>query len=278
MDSANPRGALWTRWDPHIHAPGTILSDLYRGSDPWEEFLSRIEASDPLIRALGITDYCSVAVYEQVLEKQRNGRLTDVGLIFPNIEMRFGIETAKGSAINVHLLFSPEDPNHVVLIKRFLSELHFPFEGETYRCDRDDLIRLGKAYDKSIRDDRKALEVGSTQFKVDFNELRAAWKDSAWVQHNTLVAVAGGTGDGTAGLKENTSFAALRREIERFAHIIFLPTDSKGSSGLERAPTLFNSSRKNGVAASRASTDRTPTGMKRLAIRTSTVSAGSKET
>jgi len=221
MDSANPRGALWNRWDPHIHAPGTILSDQYKGSDPWEEFLSRIENSDPLIRALGITDYYSIAVYEQVLEKQRNGRLSGIGLILSNVEMRFGIETAKGSAINVHLLFSPEDPDHVALIKRFLSELHFPFQGETYRCDPGDLVRLGKAYDKSIKDDRKALEAGSTQFKVNFDELRKAWKESTWVQHSTLVAVAGGSTDGTSGLKENSSFTALRREIETFANIIF---------------------------------------------------------
>ena len=155
------------------------------------------------------------------LKSSVTGRLSDVGLIFPNVEMRFGIETAKGSAINVHLLFSPEDPDHVALIKRFLSELHFPFQGETYRCDPSDLVRLGKAYDKSIKDDRKALEAGSTQFKVNFDELRKAWKDSAWVQNNTLVAVAGGSTDGTAGLKEDSSFTALRREIERFAHIIF---------------------------------------------------------
>lgn len=221
MNAENPRGAIWNRWDPHIHAPGTILSDQYKGSDSWEEFLSRIEQSDPPIRALGITDYYSIALYEQVLEKKRNGRLTSVGLIFPNIEMRFGIETAKGSAINVHLLFSPEAPDHIELIKRFLSELHFPFQGESYRCAADDLIRLGKAYDKSIKDDRKALEAGSIQFKVNFDELRKAWKDSAWVQQNTLVAVAGRSADGTSGLQEDGSFTALRREIETFAHIIF---------------------------------------------------------
>ena len=221
MDLANPRGALWNRWDPHIHAPGTILSDQYKGSDPWEEFLSRIEQSDPPIRALAITDYYSIAIYEQVLAKQRSGRLSEVGLIFPNVEMRFGIETGKGSAINVHLLFSPEDSEHVALIKRFLSELHFPFQGETYRCDPGDLIRLGKTYDKSITGERKALVAGSSQFKVNFDELRKAWKESTWVQHNTLVAVAGGSTDGTSGLKEDSSFVALRREIERFANIIF---------------------------------------------------------
>jgi hypothetical protein len=221
MDSENPRGAVWHRWDPHIHAPGTILSDQYKGADPWEEFLSRIEQSNPLIKALGITDYYSIALYEQVIEKKRGGRLSSVGLIFPNIEMRFGIETAKGSAINFHLLFSPEDSDHVARIKRFLWELHFQFQGESYRCAADDLIRLGKAYDPSIKDERKALEAGSIQFKANFDELRTAWKDSAWVQQNTLVAVAGRSADGTAGLQEDGSFTALRREIETFAHIIF---------------------------------------------------------
>jgi hypothetical protein len=221
MDSVNVRGSLWNRWDPHIHAPGTVLNDQYKGTDPWEEFLLRIEKSDPPIRALGITDYYSLQVYEQVVAKKRSGRLAGVGLIFPNIEMRFGIETAKSSAINVHVLLSPEDADHVARIKRFLSELHFSFQGESYRCEQSDLIRLARAYDKTITDDKRALEVGSTQFKVNFDELRKVWRESEWVQRNTLVAVAGGSTDGTSGLKEDSSFTALRREIETFAHIIF---------------------------------------------------------
>jgi energy-coupling factor transporter ATP-binding protein EcfA2 len=221
MDSVSKRGSLWHRWDPHIHAPGTILNDQYKGADPWEEFLTRIEKSDPPIRALGITDYYSVALYEQVIAKQRAGRLSGVGLIFPNVEMRLGIETVKSSAINIHLLFSPEDSDHPERIKRFLSELHFSFQGESYRCEPNDLIRLGKQYDRSITDDRKALEAGSIQFKVNFDELTKAWKDSEWVRNNMLVAVAGSNRDGTAGLGPDSSFTAVRREIERFAHIIF---------------------------------------------------------
>jgi hypothetical protein len=100
MDSVNMRGSLWHRWDPHIHAPGTVLNDQYKGAESWEEFFTRIEKSDPPIRALGITDYYSVAVYEQVIAKWHAGRLSGVGLIFPNVEMRLGIETAKSSAIN----------------------------------------------------------------------------------------------------------------------------------------------------------------------------------
>jgi hypothetical protein len=82
-------------------------------------------------------------------------------------------------------------------------------------------VRLGKTYDESITDDTKALEIGSTQFKVNFQELREKWRNSEWVQQNILVAVAGGSNDGTSGLKEDSSFAALRQEIETFAHIIF---------------------------------------------------------
>jgi hypothetical protein len=26
-------GSLWNRWDPHIHAPGTVPNDQYRGED-----------------------------------------------------------------------------------------------------------------------------------------------------------------------------------------------------------------------------------------------------
>jgi hypothetical protein len=55
MDSRDARGSRWHRWDPHIHAPGTVLNNQYRGDDAWEQFLSRIETSDPPIRALGIT-------------------------------------------------------------------------------------------------------------------------------------------------------------------------------------------------------------------------------
>ena len=217
----NSRGSLWNRWDPHIHAPGTILGDQYGGSDPWEEFLTRVETSQPTIRALGVTDYYSIDLYQKVRERQAAGRLSDVALIFPNVEMRLGIGTAKGSAVNVHLLFSPEDPQHVELVNRFLSELHFNFQQESYRCERKDLIRLGKAYDKSIRDDHKALEVGSSQFKVNFDELRKAWKGSAWAQENALIAVAGGSTDGTSGINQDNSFTALRQEIEAFSHIIF---------------------------------------------------------
>lgn len=221
LKQSNLQGAKWHRWDPHLHAPGTILNNQYRGEDAWDQFLAKLEGSTPRIRALGITDYYSVDTYVAVREQKQAGRLQDVDLIFANVEMRYGIGTSKGSPINVHLLVSPDDPDHVDQIRRFLRALTFEAYGETFRCDASDLIRLGRAHDNTIVNDRVALAVGTNQFKVSPEQLRAAWKGSSWVQENVLVAVAAGGTDGSSGLQSDASLAILRKEIERFAHIIF---------------------------------------------------------
>jgi hypothetical protein len=217
----NPQGSMWHRWDPHIHAPGTVLNNQYRGDSAWDSFLTGIEQSTPEICALGITDYLSVDLYEQVLADKRKGRLPKVGLLFPNIELRFGIATARDAAINFHLLVSPDDPNHVAEIRRFLLGLNFAYMGERYRCERSDLIRLGRAFNSAAAEDHVALRIGTNQFKVSHDELRERLAESEWARDNVLIAVAGGSRDGTSGLQEDAAFAALRQELERAAHIIF---------------------------------------------------------
>jgi hypothetical protein len=129
FDVQSKQGSLWHRWDPHIHTPGTALNDQYIGDSAWTTFLEAIEAANPPIRALGITDYFSIERYQQVLEYRRQGRLPDVGLIVPNVEMRLSIETSKRAAINLHLLFDPAPADHVEQIKRFLLELEFHYCG-----------------------------------------------------------------------------------------------------------------------------------------------------
>lgn len=215
------RGSVWNRWDPHIHTPGTILSDHYPAADGWEQFLSRIETSEPRVRALGITDYFSTATYEQVRAHKAAGRLRDVDLIFPNVELRLGVGTDKGSPVNIHLLVSPDDKDHLARLHGFLSDLRFEAKGERYRCTPGDIIRLGRAHDADATSDERALEVGTNQFKVDLANLREAMKASDWARANILIAVAASSKDGTAGLQGDASLERLRREIERASHIIF---------------------------------------------------------
>lgn len=242
------RGSLWHRWDPHIHTPGTALNDQYAGLDPWESFLSAIETSDPPIRALGITDYLGIERYEQVVDAQRQDRLQNVGLIFPNVELRLGIETAKASAVNIHLLFSPHDTDHVERIKRLLREFEFHYLGESYRCERADLIRLGRAHRRDLIDDEAARSEGANQFKVNFDQLKQVWSKNEWAKRNTLIAVAGGEKDGTSGLRDATaSFDAQRKNVEGLAHIVFSANPKqirfwlgKEAASVEELETQYN--------------------------------------
>lgn len=213
------RGSQWNRWDPHIHTPGTVLNDQFGSSDPWEGYLDNLDAQTPVIRAIGVTDYYLTENYEKVRGLKEAGRLPQVDLIFPNIEMRLGA-AARSGFINIHLLVSPQDPNHVQEVTRILSRLSFSAHDDRFVCTREDLIRLGQRTSPDIQDERVALREGATQFKVSFTELSDVFRQSAWAKENILVAVAGGSGDGTSGLREGAD-ATVRQEIEKFAHVIF---------------------------------------------------------
>ncbi|MHB8190679.1 MAG: TrlF family AAA-like ATPase [Ferrimicrobium sp.] len=221
--TGNQQGSLWRRWDPHIHAPGTLLNDQFGGNGSIDDYLDAIEAASPSLEAVGVTDYLTTRCYEAVAAaKHDKGRLAGVALLFPNIELRLSIETKKSKGINLHLLVSPDDPRHLERLNHFLARLTFEYKKDKYTCAPADLARLGRAHDPSLPDDGAALRAGVNQFKVDFRQLRSEFEDSEWMQANSLVAVAGSSTDGTAGLQtDNTSFAAMRKEIEGFAHIIF---------------------------------------------------------
>lgn len=217
---ADPRGSIWRRWDPHIHAPGTALNNQF-GTDDWDEYLALIERSEPRIEALGVTDYYSIADYEKLVAFKADGRLPDVGLVFANVEMRLPTATAT-NPVNIHLLISPEDPEHVAEAKRFLNTLTFQYGGETYACNRTDLIRLGKRSDAKTVGDDAALSSGANLFKVTMENLKKSFAESAWAQENIIVAVAASSTDGTAGLRDTSaSLSAVRTEIERVARVIF---------------------------------------------------------
>jgi hypothetical protein len=217
----NPTGSLWHRWDPHIHVPGTAQNDQY-GAATLDDFCRAVTACDPPIRALGITDYLSIDIYEELLKKKEAGKLPKVDLLFPNVEARLDIGTAKGKGVNIHLLFCPDDANHLSEIRRFLSRLTFRHKVDDYSCTKSDLIRLGRAVDPTATDDSKALSVGINQFKVSITKLEDELKANTWAQENLLIGVAASSNDGTAGVTSTDSqFEAIRTNIESASDLIF---------------------------------------------------------
>lgn len=226
-------GSQWHRWEPHVHAPGTVLNDQFTGADSWENYLEALERATPPIRAIGVTDYYSTETYEGVWKAKRQGRLPACDLIFPNIEMRLGIGTIKGKWVNIHLLVSPEDPDHIAELKRFLGRLAFNAHDDSFSCNREDLIRLGQRHDATLTDSDAALERGSEQFKLSLDLLKQVYTASAWAQQNILIAVAGSETDGTSGVRDSAD-ATLRQEIEKLAHVIFASSQAQREFWLGR--------------------------------------------
>ena len=162
-----------------------------------------------------------------------NGRLPQVALVFPNVELRLDVATVKGKWTNIHLLVSPDDPNHLAEIERFLGRLRFEAHGDYFACNRNDLVKLGRKSKPDLMDEHAVFRHGALQFKVNFGQLREEFYRSDWAQANMLVAVAGAETDGTSGIRE-ASDATLRQEIEKFAHIIFASSPAQRDFWLGR--------------------------------------------
>ncbi len=227
-------GSRWLRWDPHIHAPGTLLNDQFGGQDHFHEYLDKLESSKPTVRALGVTDYYSLSTYKAVRDAKLEGRLRQCDFIFPNVEMRLAIGTTRGSFVNIHLLICPDDENHIEETLRFMRQIKFEAFQETFCCTEEDLIKLGQAADPSTTDLVSALKKGANQFKVTLSELKAAFKNSnRWAEQNILIAVAGNDGDGSSGVRDAAD-ETLRQEIDEFAHIIFSATPKQRDFWLGR--------------------------------------------
>ena len=231
------RGSEWRRWEPHIHAPGTVMNNQFSGPNAWDDYLTALEQATPVIEAIAVTDYYVTDTYQEVLRHRDAGRLPNVGLIFPNVEVRLDAATSKGGFVNLHLFVSPEDPQHIDELQRLLSRLQFNAMEDRFDCTRADLIRLGKKADSNITDDEAALTYGASQFKVRFQQLREVYKESSWAKKNILIGVAGGSTDGTSGVREAAD-QVVRREIEGFAHVIFASSEAQREFWLGRKPSM----------------------------------------
>lgn len=154
-----------------------------------------LETQTPKIEAIAATDYYVADTYEQLLLQKASGRLGDVQLIFPNIEVRLGV-AAKNGFVNLHLLVSPEDSDHLAEVQRLMAQLQFQAYEDHCSCTRSELIRLGRRANCALVDDRAALAHGATQFKVSFAQLREVLSGDEWARRNIIVAVEGGSNDG----------------------------------------------------------------------------------
>ena len=113
------RGSEWRRWDLHVHTPNTVLNNQF---GDWDEYLSTIEAQSE-VRVLGVTDYFTITNYSKLRQFKAEGNIPEIDLLIPNIEFRIAPPNDKATAVNIHLLVCPDDPDHVLEIENSLARL-----------------------------------------------------------------------------------------------------------------------------------------------------------
>lgn len=134
--SFSRNGSLWRRWDLHLHAPGTKLSNGYGDPDEvtMKAYVKNLENSD--VQAFGITDYFSFDGYLSVMRTYQQEYPEGKKLLVPNIEFRL-LETVSSDGRNVHthVLIDPTAATERKLAT-FLNDLvtHMTRDGARLRC------------------------------------------------------------------------------------------------------------------------------------------------
>lgn len=183
-DRLQDRGAEWHKWDLHIHTPASV--EQYYGDkqqeQTWEAYLKALENLPPEVKAVGINDYFTIDGYKRVVAARESGRLPNLELILPVVELR--IKAFAGSSklkkINFHVVFS-NDLTIEEIESFFLLELKTELklgENEFYRgglAGDARLTKLGERYLSSLPDDVKPddspLTAGFSQAAVDVDDV-----------------------------------------------------------------------------------------------------------
>ena len=174
------RGSEWRKWDLHIHTPLSIEQE-YGGNTPenWERFISDLEGLPPEIKVIGINDYIFIDGYKKVLDEKRNGRLSNIELILPVIELRIDkfanvSESDPFKRVNFHIIFSNELTPEIIQ-EQFLNSLSCEYVLNSDLHDQS--IWNGTITIKSITDLGQKIinssngKINGSPLKVGFNSL-----------------------------------------------------------------------------------------------------------
>ena len=239
----NPRGSLWRKWDLHVHTPDSFVHN-YTGPDSWNRFLSEIEALPPEFKVIGVNDYIFLSGYKRILEERKNGRLSNIDLFLPVIELRldkFGGSAGHLSRVNLHIIFSNELKPELIE-QQFLNALsskyvlspqyeHLKKGGNWVALPtRDSLEDLGRMIIQSVPP--KEREKFKTPLIEGFNNLCISLKNvqevlqSHYFEDKVITAV-GKTE--WADIKWNDHSIAEKKTIINDANLVFISAKSVDS-------------------------------------------------
>lgn len=199
------RGSEWRKWDLHVHTPFSIEQEYggYTG-ETWEKFISDLERLPPDIKVIGINDYIFIDGYKKVLEEKQKGRLSNIDLILPVIELRIDkfanvsqVEPFK--RVNFHIIFSNElTPEQIEA--QFLNSLSAEYKIDP-ECEsnsdwggvitRENLTNLGNKLIQSSNGKLKGspLKIGFNSLNIPYEKLLEKLKNNPILRNKYLTAV-----------------------------------------------------------------------------------------
>lgn len=257
------RGSTWKKWDLHVHTPESITHN-YPGEKEaaWQSFLADLEALPPEFKVLGINDYLFVDGYERVLRERRNGRLANIDLVLPVIELRmdkFGgilemgadrsYSSSPWSRINLHVIFDAIEP--ALIREQFMPAISrrytlVPGVSEHWGgiITRENLIALGEAVIASMPESARAN--APSPLRVGFNNLNVAYEGLKEALLNPLLAgkylIAIGKSEWDT-LRWNDSTIADKKSTINEADLVF--TSSENPERYARARTALQAANVN---------------------------------
>ena len=181
------RGSEWRKWDLHVHTPLSIEQE-YGGNTPenWERFISDLEKLPSEIKVIGINDYIFIDGYKKVLDEKQKGRLSNIELILPVIELRIDkfanvSENEPFKRVNFHIIFSNELTSEQIE-SQFLNALSAEYKLETeydyYNesdwggvITRENIELLGKKLIESSKG-----KIKGSPLKIGFNSLNIPYE------------------------------------------------------------------------------------------------------
>jgi ABC-type cobalamin/Fe3+-siderophores transport system ATPase subunit len=190
------RGSVWRKWDLHVHTPYSIEQN-YGGDHGWDTYLTALENLHPDIKVLGINDYIFIDGYARVLkEKTENGRLQNIDLLIPVVELRIDKFGNLGNGdpfkrVNFHIIFSPELSPEIIQ-QQFLNSLTSIYKVDAENdsssywgglINRESIIDLGN---KIIASSGGRIAEGP--LKVGFNSLNVSYEQLLQKLNNSYLS------------------------------------------------------------------------------------------
>lgn len=250
------KGSEWRKWDLHVHTPKSMIQN-YGGDTPeaWEKFISDLESLPPEYKVIGINDYIFIDGYKKVLEYRAEGRLTNIDLILPIIELRVDKFASIGDEawkkINLHVLFSNENEPEIIEAQ-FLNAIQHSLqispdiEGVDFKgiATREALEEIGKKIKEtsSVTIKEPDLKVGFWNIFFDYKTVIDITK--GFFKGKCLTAVGKSEWDtmrwdGSAAMKKsiinsaNFSFISLEKPEHYEKHIKALDSQKVKSTLLD---------------------------------------------